>query len=183
MKEFKIVDLMVPLSGYATVSEDATLFEAISELEKTQKKFDQTRYRHRSILVMNRDGKIIGKLTQMDVLKALEPKYDAMLDRRKSHDLGFSREFMKSMLKDYRLFESSMEDLCCKAGEQNVKKFMRTPSVGEFIEESATLDEAVHQLILGNHQSLMVTRQGAITGLLRLTDVFEIVYRTMQECY
>lgn len=183
MKDHKVQNLMVPLSEYATVPETATLFEAVSALEKAQAEFDHTRYRHRAILVLDRDRKVIGKLTQMDALKALEPKYGDMLDRRRSHHLGFSKEFMKSMLKDYHLFESPLEDICCKAGEQNVKKFMRTPSEGEFIEESATLDEAIHQLVLGNHQSLLVISQGSITGILRLTDVFEAVYRKMRECF
>lgn len=183
MKDFKVLDLMVPLSEYATVSDSATLYEAVSELEKAQEEFDHTRYRHRAILVMDRDGKVIGKLSQVDALKALEPKYGNMLDRRKSHHLGFSKEFMKSMLKDYRLFDSPLKDILCKAGEQNVTKFMRTPSEGEFIEESATLDEAIHQLVLGNHQSLLVTQQGAIIGILRLTDVFAAVYHKMRECF
>lgn len=183
MKEFKVVDLMVPLSEYATVSEDATLYEAVSELEKAQEEFDHTRYRHRAILVMDHDGKVIGKLTQLDALKALEPKYDEMLDRRRSHHLGFTKEFMKSMLIDQHLFASPLEDICRKAGEQNVKKHMRRPSDGEFIEENASLDEAMHQLVLGNHQSLLVTRQGSISGILRLTDVFAAVYHMMRECF
>lgn len=183
MKEFKVVDLMVPLSEYATVSEDATLYEAVSGLEKAQEEFDHTRYRHRAILVMDHDGKVIGKLTQLDALKALEPKYGEMLDRRQSHHLGFSKEFLRSMLKEHSLFDNSLEDICRKAGEQNVKKHMRAPSDGEFIEENTTLDEAIHQLVLGNHQSLLVTRQGAITGILRLTDVFAAVYHTMRECF
>ena len=183
MKEFKVVNLMVPLSEYATVSEDATLYEAVSALEKAQKEFNQTRYRHRAILVMDHGGKVIGKLTQMDAIKALEPKYDAMLDRRRFHHLGFSKEFMKSMLKEYHLFDSPLVDMCCKAGEQNVKKFMRTPSEGEFIDQNATMDEAIHQLVLGNHQSLLVLQQGSISGILRLTDVFEAVYRKMQACF
>ena len=183
MKEFKVVDLMVPLSEYATVSEDATLYEAVSELEKAQEEFDHTRYRHRAILVMDHDGKVIGKLTQLDALKTLEPKYDEMLDRRRSHHLGFTKEFMKSMLIDQHLFASPLEDICRKAGEQNVKKHMRRPSDGEFIEENASLDEAIHQLVLGNHQSLLVTRQGPISGILRLTDVFAAVYHMMRECF
>ena len=183
MKDFKVVDLMVPLSEYATVSEDATLYEAVLELEKAQEEFDHTRYRHRAILVMDRDGKVVGKLTQLDALKALEPKYGDMLDRRQSHHLGFSKEFMKSMLKEYRLFDNSLEDICRKAGEQNIKKHMRRPSDGEFIEENASLDVAIHQLVLGNHQSLLVLRQGAILGILRLTDVFAAVYHTMRECF
>ena len=82
MKDLKVVDLMVPLSEYATVSEDATLYEAVLELEKAQEEFDHTRYRHRAILVLDSDGKVIGKLSQLDALKALEPKYGDMLDRR-----------------------------------------------------------------------------------------------------
>ncbi|HHE74663.1 MAG: CBS domain-containing protein [Deltaproteobacteria bacterium] len=183
MKEFKVVDLMVPLSEYATVSEDATLYEAVVELEKAQEEFDHTRYRHRAILVMDQDGKVVGKLTQLDALKALEPKYDEMLDRRRSHHLGFTKEFMKSMLVDQHLFASPLEDICRKAGEQNVKKHMRRPSDGEFIEENASLDVAIHQLVLGNHQSLLVLRQGTISGILRLTDVFAAVYHTMRECF
>ena len=183
MKDYKVVDLMVPLSEYATVSEGATLYEAVSELEKAQEEFDHTRYRHRAILVLDGDGKVIGKLTQVDALKALEPKYGDMLNRQKSHHLGFSREFMKSMLKEHSLLSSSLEDICRKAGEQNIKKFMRTPSEGEFIEENATLDEAIHQLVLGNHQSLLVTRQEGIIGILRLTDVFAAVFHKMRECF
>lgn len=183
MKEFKVVDMMVPLSEYATVSEDATLYEAVSELEKAQEEFDHTRYRHRAVLVMDHDGKVIGKLSQLGALKALEPKYGDMLDRRETHHLGFTKEFMKSMLKDQHLFASPMEDICRKVGEQKVKKHMHTLSDGEFIAEEATLDEAIHQLVLGHHQSLLVTRKGVISGILRLTDVFAAVYHAMRECF
>ena len=183
MEKLKVADMMVPLSEYATVPEDATLFDAVSALEKAQVEFDHTRYRHRAILVLGHDGNVLGKLTQLDALKALEPKYDAMLDRQRSHHLGFTKEFMRSMLKDEHLFASPLDDICRKAGEQNVKKHMHTISDGEYIKEEATLDEAIHQLVLGNHQSLLVMRQGSITGILRLTDVFAAVYHTMRECF
>jgi CBS domain-containing protein len=183
MKELKVADLMVPISEYATVSEDASLYEAVSTLEKAQEEFDHTRYRHRAILVMDHQGKVLGKLTQLGAIKALEPKYDEMLDRRRSRHLGFTKEFMKSMLKDHHLFASPLEDICRKAGEQNVKKFMQTPSEGEYIHEDATLDEAIHQLVMGHHQSLLVTQQEGISGILRLTDVFAAVYHTMRECF
>ena len=56
MKTNKIEDLMVPLSEYATVIVGATLFEAILALEKAQGDFDQTKYRHRAILVLDKAG-------------------------------------------------------------------------------------------------------------------------------
>lgn len=181
MEKLKVVDMMVPLSEYATVPDDATLYDAVSELEKAQEEFDHTRYRHRAILVLDHDGNVLGKLTQLDALKALEPKY-SMLDRQRSHQFGFTKEFMRSMWKDEHLFASPLEDICRKAGQQNVKKHMNTISEGEFIEEESTLDEAIHQLVLGHHQSLLVTRKGSISGILRLTDVFAAVYHTMREC-
>lgn len=183
MKNYKVLDLMVPLSEYATVSEKASLYEAVNELEKAQEEFDHTRYRHRAVLVLDDDGRVVGKLSQLDVLKALEPKYHEMLDRRRLRSFGFTKAFMKSMLKEYQLFDSELIDICKLAGEQNVKKYMYSPSEGEYIAEEATLDEAIHQFILGHHQSLLVTRGDEITGILRLTDIFAAVYHVMKECF
>jgi len=87
------------------------------------------------------------------------------------------------MLKEYQLFDSPLEDICRKAGEQNVTKYMYSISEGEYIAESATLDEAIHQFVLGRHQSLLVTKGDSILGILRLTDVFAAVYHTMKDCF
>jgi predicted transcriptional regulator len=35
-------------------------------------------------------------------------------------------------------------------------------------------------LVMGNHQSLLVTREGEIVGILRPTDVFKEVFQTME---
>ena len=183
MKNYKVQDLMVPLSEYATVTEKASLYEAVNALEKAQEDFDHTRYRHRAVLVLDDSGKVVGKLSQLDVLKALEPKYREMLDRRRLRSFGFTKEFMRSMLKEYQLFDSDLVDICRRAAGQNVRQFMYSPSEGEYIAESATLDEAIHQFILGHHQSLLVTRGEDITGILRLTDVFAAVYHVMKDCY
>jgi len=51
MKDTPVKTLMVPLSEYATVAQDATLYEAILALENAQAEFDETRYRHRAMLV------------------------------------------------------------------------------------------------------------------------------------
>ena len=183
MKNYKVQDLMVPLSEYATVSENASLYEAVNALEKAQEEFDHTRYRHRAVLVLDDGGRVIGKLSQLDVLKALEPKYHDMLDRRRLRSFGFTKDFMKSMLREYQLFDSELIDICKRAGEQNVRKYMYSPSEGEYIAEGATLDEAIHQFILGHHQSLLVTKGEEISGVLRLTDVFAAVYHVMKDCF
>jgi CBS domain-containing protein len=176
---------MVPLSEYATVTEDATLYEAVLALEAAQENFEDkhTRYCHRAILILDKDGHVIGKLSQLDVLRALEPKYQKMIGGEGLRRFGFAKEFEKSILEDYNLFASPLDDICRKAGEQNVKEFMYTPSKGEYISENASLDVAIHQLIMGHHQSLLVTRKEKILGILRLTDVFAAVFHKMKECF
>ncbi len=185
MKSYSVNELMVPLSEYATVSEDATLYEAVLALEEAQEKFEDkhTRYRHRAILILDKDKNVVGKLSQLDVLRALEPKYQNLFEGKASHRFGFTKEFMKSMLQQHSLFASPLEDICHKAGAKNVKEFMYTPSEGEYVSEDASLGEAIHQLIMGHHQSLLVTRGGKIVGVLRLTDVFAAVFHKMKECF
>ena len=179
MKSIKVKDLMVPLSEYATVDEDATLSDAIDALEKAQEQFDKTRYRHRAILVCEKKtGNVIGKISQLDVIRSLEPKYDLFVEEKSfprvgmSH-FGFSPKFMKDILDQYQLWYEPLQDICGKAGKQNVKDVMHTPTAGEYVKEDANLGEAIHQLIMGHHQSLLVTRKEEIVGILRLTDVFK----------
>ncbi|MBW2262840.1 MAG: CBS domain-containing protein, partial [Deltaproteobacteria bacterium] len=52
----------------------------------------------------------------------------------------------------------------------------------EHVEIDATLDEAIHQLIIGSHQSLLVTENGRVIGVLRLTDVFHEVMLAIKAC-
>jgi len=185
VKTLTVKDLMVPLSEYATVSADATLYEAVLALEKAQESFEDshTRYRHRAILVLDKDGNVVGKLSQLDVLKALEPKYQNIIEGRGPQRFGFTKQFMQSMLQEYHLFSGSLEDICSKAGERNVGQFMYAPGEGEYVTEEASMGEAVHQLIMGHHQSLLVTRDKKIVGILRLTDVFAAVFHKMKECF
>ncbi len=180
MKKTEIKDLMVPIEEYATVSENATLSEAIRALERAQQSFDHTKYRHRAILVLDKADRVIGKVSQMDALRALEPKYKEIQgEGTETTFRHFSRMFLKSMLEHHRLFDSPLEDLRKKADILKVKAFMHTLSSDECLNENATLDEAVHILIMGHHQSVLVTRDSEIVGILRLTDVFAAVFQSL----
>jgi CBS domain-containing protein len=185
VKSLLVKDLMVPLSEYATVTEEATLYEAVLALERAQENFEDkhTRYHHRAILVLDKDNMVVGKLSQLDVLRSLEPKYNEITQGEGMHRYGFTKQFTKSILEDYHLFAGPLKDICRKAGEQNVRTFMKTPTEGEYISEDGSLDVAIHQLIIGNHQSLLVTRGKKIVGVLRQTDVFAAVFHTMKECF
>ncbi len=177
-----VKDLMVPLSDYATVSEDATLHDAVLSLEKTLEEYKVSPDRHRAVLILDKNNKVIGKLSQLDVLRALEPKYDQMGDSKPLSSIalsrfGFSSRFLRTMIDQFQLWEEPLPEICKKAGKQNVKIFMYAPTEGEYVDENANLNTAIHQLVMGHHQSLLVTRgqEKEIIGVLRLTDVFRSI--------
>jgi predicted transcriptional regulator len=89
---------------------------------------------------------------------------------------------MRSLREQYSLLDKPLSHLCESAAKVNVKNCMYTPTEGEYVEESDSLDQAVHQLVMGHHQSLLVTRDKEIVGVLRLTDVFKAICEGMKEC-
>lgn len=184
MKNYTVKELMIPLSEYATVNAGATLYEAVLALEKAQADFDHTRYRHRAILVLDDLGNVVGKMSQLDVLRALEPKYDEMMEQslfQQRH--SFTKKFMKSIMLQYQMWDTDISNICRNSAEQPVTKFMHTLSDGEYVEQNASLYEAIHQLVMGHKQSLLVTQDNKIIGILRLTDVFASVFHTMKQCF
>ena len=183
MKTRKVKDLMVPLEEYATVGEDASLHAAVLALEEAQKKFRQDRYKHRAILVLDKGRHVVGKLSQLDVIKGLEGGYKKMGDFKGISHTGFSTEFIKSMIDKYDLWQKPLEDICRRSPHIKVRDVMYTPTEGEYVHQEASLDQALHQLVVGHHQSLLVTKDGKeIIGILRLTDVFQEVCEMMKAC-
>ena len=182
MKTNSVKDLMVPLADYATVTKDASLFDVVQALTTAQERFNHSKYPHRAVIVLDKNGKIAGKVGQLDVLRALEPKYREMLERQGLAKFGFSRTFMKSLLTNYHLWDSPLRDICAKGASIPVSSVLTPPSEGELIEEEATLDEAIHQLVLGRYQSLLVMNEEVVTGILRLSDVFEAFSKIIGQC-
>ncbi|MFZ1985828.1 MAG: CBS domain-containing protein [Desulfatitalea sp.] len=181
MKSFTIKELMVPLSEYATVPQGATLFEAFLALEKAQEEFDHTKYRHRAILVLDPNKRVIGKLSQLDVLHALQPEMEDSAESQTLHQFAFSADFIWTIQKEKRIESLLASEHCRKTAGLKANDFMQTPKEGEFVDEEESLDRAIHKLIIGNHLSLLVTRGQAIVGILRLTDVFAAIFHMMRQ--
>jgi CBS-domain-containing membrane protein len=182
VSDFLVKELMVPLSEYATVPEGSTLFEAVLALEHAQEEFDHNKYKHRAVLILDKDRQVVGKLGQLDVLRALEPKNEDLGDINALVQYGFSSNFVRNVRKQRRMQSSPLKDICGKAARLKVEDFMQAPSEGEIIDQEASLEIAVLQLVMGHHLSLLVSRNSKIVGILRLTDVFAAVFHTMKEC-
>lgn len=184
MKTITAKDIMVPLDEYATVSHRASLLEAIRALENPRKKHGDEPYRHISVLVLNDKGKVIGKVSQTDIMKAMEPNYkkignDLILSR-----FGFSAAFVKAMQNEFKLWERPLKELCVAAEKVKVKEVMYTPADHQRVSENDTLDTAMHQIVIGQHHSLLVTdnKGKQIVGILRATDVFNSLCKLLNQC-
>jgi predicted transcriptional regulator len=179
----KIVkDMMIPLADYATVHQNATLHEAVQALKEAQDKFNQNLYQHRAVLVYNDKNQIVGKLSQLDLLRSLEPKYKSLEELDKLALLHIDVDYIRNMMEEYGLWQKPINDICRKASTTKVKNIMHKPAKGEFIEESESINTAIHQLVVGQQQSLLVTRGKDIVGILRLTDVFNQVCNLIDAC-
>lgn len=179
MEKYRVKDLMVPLSEYAVVPVGSTLFEAVLALEKAQEEFDHSKYRHRAILIMDENNRIIGKLNHLNALRALIPEHDGKYRTNELSRFGFSNSFIRKLHQQRLQQTLPLRELCKNAREFKVEDYMYAPSEDECIDHRADLDTAIHQLVQENLRSLLVTRQGEITGILRLADIFSAVYHTM----
>ena len=185
MEFISVEDLMVPLEEYATVKENDTLFDAVMALEAAQQKrnVEKHQFMHRAVLVLDDRGEVVGKIGHIDVLRALEPRYKDFGDTKSIARAGFSPQFIRSMMDNYHLCDSSLVDMCSKGARIKVKEFMYSPEEGEKVDAEASLCEAIHQFVMtGMHLGLLVVKEGKIVGILRRTDVFMTVFGLMKEC-
>ncbi len=182
MNSLTINQLTVPLAEYATISDKSTLYDAILALEKAQENIDQSHYRHRSILVFDEQDRVVGKLGLFNILMALESKYSEIPDFERLTGMGLSAEFARDLFRQYSVWNKPLEEACREAANLSVRDVMYELTEDEYIEENAALDEAIHQLIMGRHQSLLVTRDREIIGIIKLSDVFQRICRLIKSC-
>ncbi len=180
MENILVKDLMVPISEYATVTVGTSLIAAIKALEQAQETYTMSKYLHRAVLVLDKNGRIIGKISQLRALKAIEPESKANSNIDQLKKFNFSDTYIAQLRDLYRSHGKIMsKESLREASTKKVEEFMQTPSPGEFVSEDCSLDTAIHRLIAGTHLSLLVTRKEKIVGILRISDVFAAVFHRM----
>ncbi|MFH1755876.1 MAG: CBS domain-containing protein [Candidatus Latescibacterota bacterium] len=180
MQQKRVRDLMLPLSDYATVQADKTLREALEILRKAQPEVTPNRYQHRSVLVLDEIGKVIGKLSHWAVLRSLEPRFLKFEDEEALSRAGLTEEFIQSMRQTFSLFTGSLDHMCRAAAKLKARDAM--VPVGESIDENMPLTDGIHQMVVKHALSILVTRKGEVVGILRQSDVFQEVADMIRSC-
>lgn len=176
MKNIHVKEVMIPILNYVTVKKENSLIDVLQALEAGR----SDKHAHRDAIVVNDDGAIIGKVTMIDIFRALEPNYKK-IDPEQTKGVLSSRFIMKAV-KDFNLWMEPMQDVTERGKKLKVADVMHIPEKAEYIEESDTLEKALNQYVMGVHQPIIVKNGEEVTGILRFGDIFEIIRNRLLSC-
>lgn len=164
---------MLSLDEYATIGSTCTVREALLALGKAQLGLTYDRHHHRAVLVLDSSGGVVGKLTHWAILRALAPDMLGAKEVESLERAGLDERFIESLRERLRGMGGSLAAMCQAAGRLTVCDAMVSP--GERIGADAPLESAIERMTVARCQSLLVVEDGHVTGIVRLSDVFEEV--------
>ena len=179
MDKIQVKEIMIPISNYVRVQKEDSLVEVLHALEQTRESDNE--HAHRDAIVVDADGVFIGKVTMIDIFRALEPKYKKIEQQQEKGTL--TAEFVMKASQDFNLWMEPTQTICERGGRLKVADVMHTPEKIEYIKETDPLEKALHLYVMGTHQPLIVKdNNGKATGVLRFGDIFEAVRQSLLSC-
>jgi CBS domain-containing protein len=175
----KVKELMLSLSDYAVVDEDATILDALQALAASQAAVRPGKQPHRAILVRDRRGEIIGKIDHFAFLRALLPERKPMIATGLLDRAGVGDDLRDESMRMLDLLTGDFIDVCERARNVAVRDVYSSTTVG--IDEDAALSDAIFKVLSHRTLSLLVQRQGKTVGILRLSDLFEELSRQIMQ--
>ena len=124
MEKMKVRELMRPMEEFPRISSQATFVEAVEALEKAQQAFISGKASQRILLVCDEAGRILGKLSPMDVVQGLEPNYDRIDDLKNIPHYRLAKSTLESMKEQFRLWQRPLSELCKKAYHVKIQNFI-----------------------------------------------------------
>ena len=144
--EIKVKDLLIPLTEYPHLPYWATFKEALIQLSSASEPGMNT------VLVFDEAYRLVGILTQADILRGIEPKFA-------------------------RHYEEGVPVFWSELLAQGAKKNMTLP-IKELMSEAKTMIEASdnilkasHLMLLENQEILAVKENDRVIGVIRLDNV------------
>lgn len=180
MEKMKVKELMRPIDEFPSISSQATFMEAVEALEKADREFQAGKAPERILLVYDITGKIVGKLSPMDVVLGLEPNYENIDHLRSSPYYQLIRVSYQTMREQYRLWHRPLAELWQKAHDIKIHNFIKMPAPEEMVKADDKMDVAFHLFVISRHGSLFVKDGQSIVGLIRFSDVYKKIRETMR---
>jgi CBS domain-containing protein len=168
-----VKDVMLLLDDVPTVPPEATLADAARALREADENRPADRPPYRAVLVVDARGQVLGKLGQLGFLRALEPGWEAPADRATLDRAGIDPGLLDSIAEHQRFWQEGVLACCHRAAHRRVTDVLLEAT--ETIPEDTSLQQAIATMSRLGRLSLLVRRGSEIVGLLRLSDLFEVV--------
>jgi len=164
IEERRVEDVMIPIEEYTTVTESSTVRDAVEKLrasfscQLSSDKIMETG--HRSLLVLDNNGEMLGILTIIDLLRALMPTYLTSAKPSTADSIHYSPMFWSGMFtrEVLNLADRPIEDIMSPA-----------PLT---IDAGANLMEAAELMVMKKKRRLAAKDGGKIVGVVREQDLF-----------
>jgi hypothetical protein len=178
MNDLKARDLMVPLEEYPIVDSSASVLDAVIRLDESRRNMEAGKQPYQAVLVADKHGRIVGKLGQLALLKAMEPRSRISQDHDALERAGVSDEIMETALEHYRTLQSDLSEQCAVAAEAPVS-FVMAP-FSEHLDVNTPVCEIVHKMLQWQTLSVLVTQDEKPVGLVRLSDLCDELIKHMR---
>ncbi|MFH1436217.1 MAG: response regulator [Pseudomonadota bacterium] len=173
--ERRVKDIMVPLSSFSTIGRHRTAADAVDIIRQSFTRSMTTATLqetvHRSILVLDEDGSVIGVVSFSDLLRGLQPPYMRLLEERPARADSIHLEPPGWS----GLFTVMVRDL----KNISVRELMSGPP--PTIAADANLMEAANSLLALNVRRLLVVEDGSVTGVIREQDLFFCISTILEQ--
>jgi CBS domain containing-hemolysin-like protein len=186
MKNRQVKDLMTPEKEFERINETLSVAESVLALKGAIKKYVERNYMYDCVLVENDKKVVTGKISAVDIIKALEPKYSRTGDsdvfsKKGVPHFGLSPDYVKTIVSRYNLWDESLEDMIKHSSSLKASDIMYSHSEGGHVYEHSSIADAIHQMAMNHHTSVLVEKDGLITGVIRLLDIFKEVCDSIEK--
>lgn len=147
-------EIMVPIEDYNTISENATIYEAIRALRESFHREGRAWHGHRSVVVKNSSGEPTGILTLGSILRAAGLK-----------ELCLDDPYLKSLSWGWYYIKKLQE------GSLRVRDIMQPLGLAA-VRAADTIPDAARTLLKFNVNSAPVVKKGRVVGIIRTVDIF-----------
>lgn len=163
-EEENVGAVMIPIGDYTVLDPESTIQEAIERLaESFTSKVSSSiimETGHRSLLVIDNRGKMLGILAIVDLLQGMMPAYLSAPKPSMADTVQYSPMFWTGM------FDRQVKEL----GKKKIKEVMSPAPLT--IDEEANLMEAAYTMLKNQMRRLGVMREGTVVGVIREQDLF-----------
>lgn len=162
MLKNRIQDILVSLTEYPSIRDNATLRDALSVLLSAFS--GGKRFRH--LLVLDANGQLVGLLGIRDILRGLFPEYLRSDELHRHPFQGVQPDFRALAL----IWQETCETQCKEAASNPVRDFMS--SVPTTIRPGDPITLAAYLMVNHDASILPVVDDGKVVGVVRMIDVF-----------